>query len=64
MTHEELLGCLRAHAAVGGVPEEEIQWLAAHGVSIAALSESEFVGRHVPLLTPQSFVERLRERRG
>lgn len=50
--------------AVSAATADMVAWLAAHGVSIAALSESEFVGRHVPLLTPQSFVERLGERRG
>ncbi|MFN7915116.1 MAG: ATP-binding protein [Vicinamibacterales bacterium] len=32
MTRDELVVLLKAHATVGGVPEEELLWLASHGV--------------------------------
>ena len=49
--------------AVSAATADVVRWLASHGVSISALSDSEFVGRYMPLLTPKSFIERLHERR-
>ena len=45
--------------AVSNATADVVSWLGQHGVGIAALSESDFVGRHVPLLTPDEFLDRL-----
>lgn len=45
--------------AVSEATADVVSWLASHGVAISALSDSEFVGRHVPLLAPDDFLDRL-----